>query len=101
MSSIDLRLLEDAEEEANDAFDWYQSQSHGLGDEFRIEVKLALKRIASAPLQYAVVLGSNIRRVRLHRFPYSIIYEFQDASIVVIAIFNENRNPIIWRGRID
>ncbi len=76
MRAFNFRLLEDAEQEANDAFDWYQRQSIGLGDEFRIELKLALNRIMSAPLQYAVVHGSNIRRARLHRFPYSIIYEF-------------------------
>lgn len=72
MSSPTLRLLAAAEQEANDAFDWYQTERDGLGDEFRIEVKLALKRIVSAPLQSAVVHGSSIRRARLHRFPYSV-----------------------------
>jgi hypothetical protein len=37
MSTFNFRLLEDAEQEANDAFDWYQSQSPGLGNDFRVE----------------------------------------------------------------
>ncbi|MGH9948666.1 MAG: type II toxin-antitoxin system RelE/ParE family toxin [Pyrinomonadaceae bacterium] len=101
MSSRSFDLLPAAEHEANDAFDWYESEQVGLGDRFRTELKLTLKRIISSPLQYAVVHGSDIRRAGIKRFPYSVIFRLENDSVLVLAIFHEKRNPIIWRGRID
>lgn len=101
MSSRSFRLLPAAEQDANDAFDWYRSQRSGLGDEFRTEVNHTLDRIEANPRQFTIVLGTRVRRARLNRFPYSIFFSFEGDSIDVLAIFHEKRNPIIWRGRID
>lgn len=99
--ALSFRLLAAAEDEANEAFDWYESELTGLGDEFRNEVKLALSRIVSRPLQFRVVYRSDIRRARIRRFPFSIIFKLENDSILVLAIFHEKRNPITWQGRID
>lgn len=101
MSPSQFRLLPEAEAEANDAFDWYQAKRSGLGDDFRVQLKLALAQILSDPEQFAVVHGSNMRRARLRRFPYSIYFRSDVDSILVVAVFHEKRNPIIWKGRID
>ncbi len=96
-----FRLLAAAEDEANEAFDWYESERPGLGDEFRGEVKLALTRIFSGPLQFEIVHRSDIRRARIHRFPFSIFFKLENDSILILAIFHDKRDPAIWHGRID
>jgi plasmid stabilization system protein ParE len=101
MSPRSFRLLPAAELEANEAFDWYESERSGLGAEFRIELKFAFDRIIFNPDQFAVIHDSDIRRARLHRFPYSIIFKLEAVAILVVAVFHDRRNPIIWRGRID
>jgi plasmid stabilization system protein ParE len=101
MKAQSFNLLIAAEDEANDAFDWYESEQLDLGDEFRDEVKLALARIVSNPLQYGIVHSTNIRRARVHRFPYSILYRALNDSVLVLSIFHEKRDPAIWHGRID
>ncbi|UUO16458.1 MULTISPECIES: hypothetical protein [Aphanizomenonaceae] len=42
-------------EELNDAYNWYQSQQTGLGDEFLDCVDNMLNRICQMPESYAVV----------------------------------------------
>lgn len=100
MSVRSFRLLAAAEDEANEAFDWYQSERYGLGDEFRNELKLALDRIVSRPLQFGVIYGSDIRRAGIDRFPYSIMFKIENDLILILAIFHEKRNPAIWRRRV-
>lgn len=100
MSARSFRLLAAAEDKANEAFDWYQSERYGLGDEFRNEVKLSLARIVSRPLQFGLVHGKDVRRAGVRRFPYSIIFQVEDDLILVLAIFHEKRSPTIWRDRI-
>ncbi len=72
-----------------------------MGYEFRIEVKLALKQIVTGPLQFALVHGADIRRARIDRFPFSISFKSENDAILVLAIFHEKRNPLIWKDRID
>jgi hypothetical protein len=52
-------ILPAAEEEANDAFDWYESEQEGLGASFRAEVKLTLDRILQDPIQFQIYFGNN------------------------------------------
>ena len=43
---------------------------------------------------------SATRRVRLSRFPYSLVYQVADDVIRVIAVEHQNRLPGFWRGRV-
>jgi toxin ParE1/3/4 len=89
MTPPTFRLLPEAEEDANHAFDWYQAERFGSGNEFRIQVKLAFERIKSHPEQFPVVHGSQIRRARLQRLPYSVFFRSVNNSILVLAVFHE------------
>jgi plasmid stabilization system protein ParE len=98
---LEYDILPAAEEEANDAFDWYESEREGLGASFRAEVKLTLDRILQNPTQFQVCYGSNVRRARVQRFPYWIFFTDTPTNLLVLSIFHDSRNPIIWKGRID
>lgn len=47
---MNLRFLEPAQAELDEAIQWYANQAPGLGDAFLIEVLAALKLIQQFPL---------------------------------------------------
>lgn len=96
MSPIDFHP--DAAREANDAVDYYDGVSPGLGDDFRTELDAALTRIRQTPHAYAVESGS-IRVCPLHRFPHSVYYEDLPDRIWVAAVGHQSRRPGYWSRR--
>ncbi len=54
-----------------EAYDWYERRSPGLGGAFLAEVDRQATRIAENQLQFPVIL-SDVRQVRLRRFPYGL-----------------------------
>lgn len=94
--SIDLRP--EAEQELQDAYNWYESKQRGLGDAFVDCVDDRLHEICHYPEAYPVV-HRQVRRCVLDRFPYSILYIREGSGIVVIAIFHGRRSPDDWKER--
>jgi len=73
---VTVRFLEVAEIELDQAFRWYESQAPGLGDAFLIEVLSAAERISLYPEAWHS-LDEGLRRCRLNRFPYGLIYAIE------------------------
>ncbi len=90
----------EAEAEVQQAFDWYEEQSEGLGLEFLRAIEACLSGIKRNPFAYSVVKVPNLRRAVVRRFPYALFYLVDDEAIVVIAVFNVKRRPINWRRRV-
>jgi plasmid stabilization system protein ParE len=85
-------------EELDEAYNWYQSQQTGLGDEFLDGVDEMLNRIWKMPESYAVVYF-DVRRAVVRRFPYAIYYRIVSSRVIVTAIFHSRRDPISWQTR--
>ncbi len=81
-----------------EAYDWYERRSPGLGGAFLAEVDRQTTRIAENQLQFPVIL-SDVRQVRLRRFPYGLFFRAAEGGIFVIACFHASRDPQIWRDR--
>ena len=92
-------LSDDAESDLDAAVSWYDERSFGLGDVFLREVKNSLARIAENAELYAKVRGS-VRRVAVHRFPYSAYYRINGDIVEVFAVIHDRRDPINWQNRI-
>lgn len=90
----------EAEAEIQQAFDWYQEQSEGLGLEFLRAIEACLFGIMRNPFAYTIVKVPNVRRALVRRFPYALFYLVDDDAIVVIAVFNVKRQPIDWTKRV-
>jgi len=88
-----------AREELLDALDWYEAQIPGLGGRFRREVETAVSRITTNPEQFPTVF-EDIRRARLHKFPYGIFFRIEMDSLTIIACFHASRDPYQWQQRI-
>jgi plasmid stabilization system protein ParE len=94
-----VRLLAVAEAELDEAIAWYGRQSPGLGEAFLSETLQVIRLIEQYPAAWHP-LTPDIRRCRLSRFPYGVIYAVADVDIVVLAVAHLHRAPTYWKDRI-
>jgi toxin ParE2 len=96
---VTVRFLAEAEAELDEAVEYYNAQVSGLGTEFAREVRDGLTRIAEFPRNWQQ-LRHHIRRYRLRRFPYGLVYAEFESEIVVVAVMHLHRKPEYWRKRL-
>jgi toxin ParE2 len=95
---VTIRFLTEAEAELDDAVAYYETQLAGLGAEFAVEIRAGLARIEEFPEAWQS-LSRRIRRYRLNRFPYGILYAAVGDDIVVVAVMHLHRKPDYWETR--
>ena len=93
-----LTIQPEAADEANDAFNWYEDRQPGLGHEFYRELTRCLEFILEHP-QMAQVAHRDLRKRRLDRFPYLVVYRDSESEVAVVSIFHGSRNPAAWKRR--
>ncbi len=94
-----IRFLATAEAELLESIEYYNQQSEGLGFEFALEIERTLERI----LQYSEAwtsLSKRTRRCRTNRFPFGIIYQTREDTILVVAVMHLNKHPDSWKSRV-
>jgi len=97
--TLHLLLRPEARADLRDAYDWYQDQREGLGEEFLHEVRVVIDRILSTPTLYQQIRG-EVRRALPRRFPYGVFYLVEAERVVVLAVTHQARDPEVWRQRI-
>jgi len=85
-------------EELNEAYNWYENQQTGLGDDFLNCIDDILNRICQMPESYPIVYR-DIRRSVVRRFPYAVYYRIVSSRVIVTAIFHSRRDPKSWKIR--
>ena len=88
----------EAEEELDEIMRFYKSRQIGLERRFFEAIEDTIFRIRRNPLMYRQVEG-DIRKCRVPRFPYGLIYRSKDDLIEVIAVMPLRRNPEHLKGR--
>jgi hypothetical protein len=68
--NIEIIVRREAQIEAQEAFDYYEAKSKGLGFEFMRSLDAALQSIKRNPQAYQPI-HKNVRRVLLRKFPYA------------------------------
>ena len=71
-----------AEADAIETRDWYESRRSGLGREFNVAVEQTIERIVVHPLAHPRIHGET-RRAVLDRFPYSVYFRLAGDDMVV------------------
>lgn len=94
------RFLTPAEEEMTEAALFYDAAAPGLGNDFLDDVQQAIDRLCEYP-EVGEAVTSKLRRILLHRFPFSLIYSVEVKTILVIAIAHHGRSPEYWRARVN
>jgi hypothetical protein len=92
MAEYKLIIIESAIVEIEDACLYYNDQLVGLGFEFEEEIFTLLELINSNPLLFPIKFA-HFREATVKRFPFVIIYEIDEKSIIVTAIFHTKQSP--------
>jgi toxin ParE1/3/4 len=88
----------ETEFEVRAAYQWYEAQVPGLGDNFLTELESAYQTIIELPSTWPK-FHNSFRRFLLSKFPFSVIYRFEDEIIYVVAIMHNSRKPAYWLKR--
>ncbi|MGH9927620.1 MAG: type II toxin-antitoxin system RelE/ParE family toxin [Pyrinomonadaceae bacterium] len=97
---IGYRYLPPAEEEMSEASLFYEAASTGLGNSFLDDVQRVVDRLREHPYLGRVV-DRDLRKILLHRFPFSLIYSAETDAILIVAVAHYGRRPGYWRDRVE
>lgn len=86
-----LEITSEARQDLQDAYDWYEDQKTGLGDQFVSQFKAACKSVIKSPEGYQSI--RTFRQIPLKRFPFLVLYDLIDGKIVVFGVFHTRKNP--------
>lgn len=93
MGSIEFHWL--ADRELNEAAQYYDGETPGLGLSFIREVERCIQSIAEQP-EAGVILAGTVRRRLLRR---SLLYKVNPGGVRILAVMNLKRRPTYWVGR--
>lgn len=93
-----LSIHEVAEAEINEAADFYDLESPGLGHVFIDEIQRALQSIIDFP-DAAPLMQGRVRKRLVSKFPYSLMYSARENEVRILAVAHHKRRPFYWRGR--
>ncbi len=96
--SYEIIVRPEAALEVQEAFDWYQEKTEGLGLEFLRAADACLAGVQRNPLA-SPMMYQEIRRALLRKFPYILFYIVKEEQIIVLACFHARRDPIDWMRR--
>ena len=89
-----------AEAEHLEAVAYYESRQAGLGASYLAEFEAAMRQVCAAPGRYPVERQPDIRRIRLKRFPFMVLYREMGGVVQVLAVAHYRRRPEYWLGRL-
>lgn len=78
-------------ESLDEAYNWYEDASVGLGERLLGEIDICFEKLAINPMYYSIY-KNEYRRFSLEKFPYQVIYEVFDNTIVIYALFHTSQN---------
>ena len=94
-----IRFLSPAEIEMLDAAAYYETRVPELGTDFLSTIEIAVLDLSDDPGKWPMI-GKEIRRPILPRFPYSILYKIDPEEIIIVAIMHQKRRPNYWTNRL-
>jgi len=82
-----------------DAYQWYESQQPGLGEDFLVALNAIRDRIVEHPEAFPILHRNTRRALIPRRFPYGILYRIHEDMIIVVACIHAKRDPRRWQRR--
>ena len=81
------------------AYDWYEEQRIGLGEDFLLTLEASYAQISRMPKAYQSIY-KTVRRKLTSKFPYGIFFVIEDNKTIVLAVMHTKRNPSDWNDRV-
>lgn len=94
MTKYEIRYSPHSLLDLEEAVNYYNEISAGLGNKFLDDYQRIFKAISLNPF-YASVKYGNIRCAAFKKFPFSVHYEIFEAKkfVLIIAVFNTWKEP--------
>lgn len=93
-------LLPPAKRDVAKAYDWYEEQRTGLGEEFLARLEQCLTAIARSPNAFQPV-AKGARRAVLKQFPYVVFCKVEGKRVYVYSVFHAVQDPQKWLNRLE
>ena len=93
-----IKIHELATKEFDEAIDWYENQSRGLGKRFRKIVIDQINKVKKNPTWF-LIEEDAIYKAYIPKFPYKILFTLDTESIIIWAIAHMHRKPWYWQAR--
>lgn len=87
---LEITIL--AEKEYSSAYNYYEEQLSGLGDKFETETDSLMDKLKLNPYLFQRKY-KHYREAVYKKFPYYIVYEIIDNSVIIQSFFHALRNP--------
>ena len=94
-----LVLAAEAEDELLRSARYYEQERRGLGDDFVAEVQTLAARLLEFP-ELGTIVIRDVRRARVRRFPYDLVYRIHQDLLIIIAVMHQRREPGYWKNRL-
>ncbi len=88
----ELVVTRKAKEEIADGYIYYVTVKTGLGEKFLEQLDTYFNRIATTHQQFPQK-RKQYREAFIKNFPFLIIFEIRNNSIIVYSVFNTWKNP--------
>lgn len=82
-----------AEAEYLEILAYYESKRAGLGAGYLIEFETAMEAVCATPQRYPIEREPAVRRKRMNRFPFTILFRERAGAIQVLAVAHNRRRP--------
>jgi hypothetical protein len=87
-----LEILEDVKSDLEEAVTWYEGKKAGLGIDLLNEWEQKINHICVSPEHYQIQF-KHTRHAYLKKFPYLIVYEISNTTIVIYAFLHAKQSP--------
>jgi hypothetical protein len=89
---IEIKISEEALQDLNDGFFFYEVQEPGLGDYFTACLRADIESLRFSAGVHRIV-HRDYRRLLSRVFPYCIFYTVEDQCAVIWAVIDLRRDP--------
>jgi toxin ParE1/3/4 len=97
--TLGVRVTPEAQADLDEAQDWYEAASRGLGLRFLEAIEAALRFAADWP-ETAPLVAPDTRRALASGFPYGLFYVVENDELVLLGCVHARRHPRVWRSRL-
>ena len=96
----------EAEAELLETFSWYRNIGNELARKFLADVDKVIAVLQEwpgperFPLVHGIQADKPIRKARLKKFPYALVFMPFENEIRVLAVTHLKRRPLYWKSRL-
>ena len=95
-----ILIAPDAEDDIQEAYDWYERKRRGLGERFLRQLRESLKVLEAHPTILTEII-SGVRFLLVAKFPYAIYYLTIDHDVHMAGVIHTSRDPAVWKLRVS